>query len=151
MTYTVPGCGTSNAKTEKVPIWDKLVILLRIPSPFSTWSIRPLCRQSHSSALSLCRLGSQVSRPGILGLPCRCQFSGVLQGRSLNRVISQGQASACARCSRGSLLARALTSLPMHRWGARPSKHLWWTLILQALQRSPCFAFVPVGHTVSFG
>lgn len=41
---------------------------------------------------------------------------------------------------------QALTSLPMHRWGARPSMHLWWMLILQALQRSPCLAFVPVRH-----
>lgn len=41
-------------------------------------------------------------------------------------------------------LSCSLTSLPMQRCGPILSAHLWWMLILQALQRSPCLAFVPV-------
>lgn len=43
--------------------------------------------------------------------------------------------------------ARPLTSLPMQRCCPTPFSHLWWRLILQALQRRPCFAVFPARNT----
>lgn len=43
--------------------------------------------------------------------------------------------------------ARPLTSLPMQRCCPTPFSHLWWRLILQALQRRPCFAVLPARNT----
>lgn len=40
-----------------------------------------------------------------------------------------------------------LTSLPMQRCCPTPFSHLWWRLILQALQRRPCFAVFPARNT----
>lgn len=40
-----------------------------------------------------------------------------------------------------------LTSFPMQRWSPTPFSHLWWMLILQALQRRPCFAVFPARNT----
>lgn len=40
-----------------------------------------------------------------------------------------------------------LTSLPMQRCCPTPFSHLWWRLILQALQRRPCFAVFPAKNT----
>lgn len=40
-----------------------------------------------------------------------------------------------------------LTSLPMQRCCPTPFSHLWCRLILQALQRRPCFAVFPARNT----
>lgn len=40
-----------------------------------------------------------------------------------------------------------LTSFPMQRCCPTPFSHLWWRLILQDLQRRPCFAVFPARNT----
>lgn len=40
-----------------------------------------------------------------------------------------------------------LTSFPIQRCCPTPFSHLWWRLILQALQRRPCFAVFPARNT----